>query len=175
MDKIFTKSGDNGTTSLRGGERVYKDDLRIEVNGLIDLANSTLGLVRSGLAAGQNSKQGEDHSSEGEFVLALQKELMIIMSHVATPDNMDNPKELHSTLLTEEMEKRIEALPHPDGFIIPGENSLSSYIHIARSLVRRVEVKLWKLNKSHKVKREILIFFNRLSDYLFALAVKYSK
>ncbi len=163
MNKIYTKTGDSGTTSLRGGERVGKDDLRIEVNGLIDILNSQLGVVRASL------------KEEKEYLLTLQKELMIIMSHIATPDRAENPKELHCKPLTASMEEKIDALPHPDGFVIPGENALSSQIHLARSFARRVEVNLWKLNRTHRVKEEILVFFNRLSDYLFALAVNNSQ
>lgn len=163
MNKIYTKTGDKGTTSLRGGKRVRKDDLRIEVNGMIDLLNSHLGLVRSKV------------ENEKEFILSIQKELMIVMSHIATPEGETNPKELHCKELTLNMEEMIDTLPHPAGFVIPGENELSSYIHIARSVARRVEVLLWKLEDIHKTKEDIHIFFNRLSDYLFTLAIKYSK
>lgn len=165
MKEIYTKTGDKGTTSLKGGVRVPKDDIRIETNGMIDLLNSQMGLVRAA-----SVKAGER-----EFLLSLQKELMIIMSHVATPQGIDNQKELHCTALVAEMEKKIDSMPHPDGFVIPGENLLSSQIHIARSTARTVERRLWTLNNKYGIKEEILVFFNRLSDYLFSLAIKYSK
>ncbi|MBR5074334.1 MAG: cob(I)yrinic acid a,c-diamide adenosyltransferase [Bacteroidales bacterium] len=165
MKEIYTKTGDKGMTSLKGGVRVPKDDIRIETNGMIDLLNSNLGLVRAATV----------DNAEKEFILSVQKELMIIMSHVATPQGVDNQKELHCSALTRKMEEQIDSLPHPEGFVIPGANLLSSQIHIARSTARTVERRLWTLEKKYGVKEEILIFFNRLSDYLFTLAEKYSK
>ena len=147
MKDIYTKTGDKGTTSLKGGERVPKDDIRIEANGMIDLLNSQLGLVRAASV----------DIEERELIIAIQKELMIIMSHIAT------------------MEEYIDSVPSPEGFVIPGENLLSSQMHIARSTARTVERRLWTLNKTYKVKEEILVFFNRLSDCLFAMAVKHSR
>ena len=165
MKEIYTKTGDKGTTSLKGGVRVPKDDIRIETNGLIDLLNSRLGLVRAAVA----------EKEEKEFILSLQKELMIIMSHVATPQGIENQKELHCSSLVAKMEEKIDSLPHPEGFVIPGDNLLSSEIHIARSTARTVERRLWTLNNKYGIKEEILVFFNRLSDWLFVLAEKYSK
>ncbi|MBP5391591.1 MAG: cob(I)yrinic acid a,c-diamide adenosyltransferase [Bacteroidales bacterium] len=165
MKEIYTKTGDKGTTSLKGGVRVPKDDIRIETNGMIDLLNSHLGLIKAATV----------DSAEKEFILSVQKELMIIMSHVATPQGVENQKELHCTTLTGKMEELIDGLPHPEGFVIPGENLLSSEIHIARSTARTVERRLWTLNETYGVKEEILVFFNRLSDWLFVLAEKYSK
>ena len=165
MKDIYTKTGDKGTTSLKGGTRVPKDDIRIEANGMIDLLNSQLGLVRA--ASVENE--------ERELILDIQKELMIIMSHVATPQGMENKKILHCKALTAKMEEYIDRIPSPEGFVIPGDNLLSSQMHIARSTARVVERRLWTLNKEHKVKDEILVFFNRLSDCLFTMAVKHSK
>ena len=165
MKDIYTKTGDKGTTSLKGGERVPKDDIRIEANGMIDLLNSQLGLVRAASV----------DANERETIIAIQKELMIIMSHIATPQGIENTRTLHCNELTERMEEYIDSVPSPEGFVIPGENLLSSQMHIARSTARTVERRLWTLNKTYKVKEEILIFFNRLSDCLFAMAVKHSK
>ena len=165
MKDIYTKTGDKGTTSLKGGTRVPKDDIRIEANGMIDLLNSQLGLVRAASV----------DIEERELIIAIQKELMIIMSHIATPEGIENTKILHCKELTERMEEYLDSVPSPDGFVIPGDNLLSSQMHIARSTARTVERRLWTLNKTYKVKEEILIFFNRLSDCLFAMAVKHSK
>lgn len=165
MKEICTKTGDKGTTSLKGGCRVPKDDVRIEANGMIDLLNSQLGLVRAA------SVKSEDK----EFLLSLQKELMKIMSHIATPEGVDNPRELHCKDLIKKIEDFIEKAPRPDGFVIPGENLLSSSIHIARSIARTVERRLWTLVRSYNLSDDILVFFNRLSDYLFVLAEMYSR
>ncbi|MBO7562444.1 MAG: cob(I)yrinic acid a,c-diamide adenosyltransferase [Bacteroidales bacterium] len=165
MKDIYTKTGDKGTTSLKGGTRVPKDDIRIEANGMIDLLNSQLGLVRAASV----------DKTEKEILLSIQKELMIIMSHVATPEGIENTKILHCNELTKRIEEYIDGIPSPDGFVIPGENLLSSQIHIARSTARTVERRLWTLNREYPVKEEILVFFNRLSDCLFAMALKHSK
>lgn len=165
MNKIYTKTGDKGLTSLKGGERVPKFDERICTNGEIDLLNSNLGLVRTSISDNRIAEE----------ILSIQKELMIIMSHVATPDGAENPKTLHCNELTASMESFIDTVPVPGGFVIPGENAISSQLHICRSLARTLERSLWKLNESHNVAEEILVFFNRLSDYLFALAIKFSK
>ncbi len=165
MKQIYTKTGDKGSTSLKGGTRVPKDDLRIETNGLIDLMNSCLGFVRASCT----------DSSEREFILSIQKELMVIMSHIATPKGVENNKILHCKALVMQMEQIIDNSTSPAGFVIPGENLLSSLIHIARSTTRIVEIKVWKLAQLYNIDKDIPVFFNRLSDYLFILAIKYSK
>lgn len=165
MKAIYTKTGDKGSTSLRGGTRVPKDDIRIEVNGMTDMLNSQLGLVRAASV----------DAVEKELIHSLQKELMNIMSHIATPEGIENPKKLNCKHLTERMEEFIDSIQAPQGFVLPGENLLSSQMHIARSTARTVERRLWTLNRSHPVKEEILVFFNRLSDCLFAMAVKHSR
>lgn len=162
MKQIFTKSGDKGTTSLKGGVRVAKYDLRIIANGKIDTLNSWLGLLRSSI----------ENKQDSSFIYSIQEELMAIMSHIATPDGITNSRSLNSLELVGKMEELISACEPPKGFVIPGINRLSSFIHIARSTAREVELILWKLNCEHSVKEEITTFFNRLSDYLFTLAVK---
>lgn len=159
MQKIYTKTGDEGTTSLRDGMRVSKDDLRIETNGQIDHLNSLLGIVRASL----------DH--EPGLLFDIQRELMAVMSHIATPDGHDNPRPLHCEELTVGMEQAIDRLnQQPTGFVIPGESLPSAFLHTARTQARTVERRLWSLHREHPVHSAILIFFNRLSDYLFALA-----
>ena len=111
MKQIYTKTGDEGTTSLRDGVRVPKDDPRIEVNGQIDHLNSLLGLVRASLGEAPN------------MVFYVQKELMVVMSHIATPDGHDNPRTLHVSELTTQMEQAIDKLSQqPTPFVIPGDS-----------------------------------------------------
>ena len=132
---------------------------------MIDHLNSCLGLVRAASVK----------PLEKEFILSLQKELMIIMSHIATPEGVENTKTLHCKALIQKMEEFIGEAPLPEGFVIPGENLLSSSIHIARTTARTVERRLWTLSGNYSLSDEIPVFFNRLSDYLFALAIMYSK
>ena len=166
MKQIFTKTGDEGMTSLRNGVRVAKDDLRIETNGQVDHLNSLLGVVRTMLPP-------EDENST--MIESLQHELMAVMSHIATPEGCNNARPLHSAMLTEQMEQAI-AQHRPDNipFVIPGSGStLSAVIHLARTQSRTVERRLWTLHRQYSVDRGVLVMMNRLSDYLFVLAELY--
>lgn len=161
MKQIFTKTGDDGHTSLRGGVRVEKDDIRIETNGQMDHLNSLLGIVRA------------TTGKQNGLLLDIQRELMVMMSHIATPDGQSNPKPLHAEELTGKMEQTIDSLMagRTVPFVIPGDSLATSFIHLARTQVRTVERRLWTLNRHHPVSPAVLTMMNRLSDYLFALAL----
>ena len=160
MKRIYTKTGDEGKTSLRGGVRVAKDDIRIETNGQIDHLNSLLGVVRATLP---------DYA---EIIENVQRELMIVMSHIATPEGKENPRQLHSKELTEMLENAIDKLMEgkTTGFVLPGNKSKTAFVHVARTQARTTERRLWTLSRQHPVKKEVITMFNRLSDFLFALA-----
>ena len=162
MKQIYTKTGDEGLTSLRDGVRVPKDDLRIEVNGQIDQLNALLGIVRSML--------GNDLENH-HLILDIQRELMTVMSHIATPEGGTNQREKHSADLTTRLERAIDNADYQGGFVVPGGGSqLSAHIHLARTQARTVERRLWTLNRQHTVDHTIMVMMNRLSDYLFVLA-----
>ena len=163
MKDICTKTGDQGTTGLRGGVRVAKDDIRIETNGEIDQLNALLGVVRAKLPHDDLRRT---------FFKDIQRELMVVMSHVATPDGETNPKALHALELTAKMERMIEVCSAPAGFVIPGDNELSAFLHLARTQTRTVERRLWTLCRTHPLDNQIPVFFNRLSDYLFICAIE---
>ena len=149
MKQIYTKTGDAGTTSLRDGVRVNKDDIRIEANGEIDMLNSLIGLM-----------------AEGDQLLTdIQQELMTVMSHVATPDGKQNPRQLHCDELTTRMEQAIDASKTPAGFVLP-----RGIAHVARAQCRTAERRLWTVHRQHPLDESILRMMNRLSDYLFVLA-----
>lgn len=152
MKQIYTKTGDEGQTSLRGGVRVPKDDPRIEANGQLDMLNALLGMLADG-------GKGE------ELLHDVQRELMVVMSHVATPDGEQNPRPLHCDELTRRMEQAIDAAPTPTGFVIP-----SGLAHVARAQCRTAERRLWTVHREHPLNPGILRMINRLSDYLFAVA-----
>lgn len=162
MKQIYTKTGDAGTTSLRDGVRVPKDDPRIETNGQIDQLNAMLGVVRSML----------DHDEPASIMIHdVQRKLMTIMSHIATPDGSDNPRELHAADLTRQLEEAIDHSSYQGGFVVPGGGStLAAFVHLARTQVRTVERRLWSLHPVHPVNNDILVMMNRLSDYLFVFA-----
>ncbi len=162
MKQIYTRTGDEGQTSLRDGVRVPKDDLRIEVNGQLDQLNALLGVVRSML---------DGDSADAVLVHAVQRELMTVMSHVATPQGHDNPREVHATAITAQLEQAIDQADYRGGFVVPGGGSpLAAVIHVARTQARTVERRLWSLQRQHPIDSAILVMINRLSDYLFVLA-----
>ena len=167
MKKIYTKTGDEGMTSLRGGVRVPKDDVRIEANGTIDLLNALIGKLVA------MPEQGETWNP---FLLEIQQELMVVMSHIATPEGKTNPKELHVEELTARMEQKIDELNAKalgEGFILPGGSVASAEIHVARAVARQAERRLWTVNRDYPVHPAILCFMNRLSDFFFVLAKEF--
>lgn len=162
MKQIYTKTGDEGMTSLRGGVRVPKDDPRIEANGQIDQLNAHLGVVRSLLG---------DDTANRDLILAVQRELMTVMSHIATPEGNSNLRELHAQEITAQLEQAIDSADYQGGFVVPGGGSqLSAFVHLARTHARMVERRLWSLHREHPVDCDVLVMMNRLSDYLFVLA-----
>ncbi len=167
MKQIYTKTGDKGMTGLRGGTRVPKDDMRIEVNGQIDHLNACLGMVRCMM---------DEEETDRLLLYRVQQELMTVMSHIATPDDEVNPRPLHTEEITKLMEQAIDAISTPTGFVIPGDGGmLLARLHLARTEARTVERRLWTLHRQHPVDESIPVMFNRLSDYLFILALKNEK
>jgi ATP:cob(I)alamin adenosyltransferase len=164
MKQIYTKTGDEGMTSLRDGVRVPKDDPRIETNGQIDQLNAHLGVVRSML------DETQDFASL-QLIHAVQRELMTVMSHIATPEGHANPRELHAHEITAQLEHAIDCADYRGGFVVPGGGSwLAALVHLARTQARSVERRLWSLHREHPVSHDTLVMMNRLSDYLFVLA-----
>ena len=170
MKQIYTKTGDGGVTSLRDGVRVPKDDIRIETNGQLDHLNSLLGVVRALLHSSV-----ETHETEGEIDLlaAVQRELMTVMSLVATPDGAENPRTSNASDLTARMEQAIERRMRGRSmqFVLPGDTLPSAVIHVARTQARTCERWLWSLNRQYPVNGQVLRMMNRLSDYLFTLTL----
>lgn len=165
IKQIYTKTGDDGTTSLRDGVRVKKDDIRIETNGQIDHLNSMLGVVRSTLNAAT-------YAASVNLIKTVQQELMVVMSHIATPEGHVNPRQSHAEEITAELERAIDELTKDRkmGFVLPGNNPNTMFVHVARTQCRTVERRLWQLNRTRTVDSSVLRMFNRLSDFLFALA-----
>ena len=174
--KIYTKTGDNGTTGLVGGTRLPKHDLRIECYGTVDELNSYLGLIRD----------QEISSDSKAMLIAIQEQLFIIVSILATdPEKLKEEakrKRLGITFLKAEaitvLEARIDAmnleLPAMTHFILPGGHQTVSFCHIARCICRRSERNVSKLNVEQPTQPELLVYLNRLSDFLFVLARKLS-
>ena len=166
MKRIYTRTGDRGTTGIHGGERVEKDDIRIEANGTIDELNAVIGIIRSLLP--------QEHDWQ-KLLHHLQRELMVVMSHVATPfvKRGENPNTLR-TDLTGLLEKRMDtmntAMEDNGYFILPGGTQISAQLHHARVIARRAERRLCTLHRQDPVPQSLLEFINRLSDLFFVMA-----
>jgi cob(I)alamin adenosyltransferase len=167
MSKIYTRTGDQGTTSLVGGKRVSKTDPRLEAYGTIDELNSFIGLMLSVMDSKAESE---------ENIRWIQQKLFNIGGCLATdtasfqlPDScMILPPDV------ERIEHMIDALtdglPEQRSFILPGGTQAASYAHVARTVCRRAERLILALPDDAKAPSELLQYINRLSDYLFVLA-----
>jgi len=175
--KIYTKTGDKGTTALFGGTRVPKHHIRIESYGTVDELNSYLGLIRD---------QKIDHHQQ-EMIVLIQEQLFTVGAILATDPNkavlksgkerLNIPKisSENISLLEKEMDKMNETLPPITHFVLPGGHQTVSFCHIARCVCRRAERLTSALNEIEPVDENTLKYLNRLSDYLFVLARMLSK
>lgn len=166
MRKIYTRTGDEGMTGIHGGERVPKDDIRIEANGCLDELNTLFGVIRSMLP---------ETDGWQEKLYFIQRNMMIVMSHVATPSAIRdrNPNELPQNLdkfCEDWMDEMMPQIEDNGYFILPGGTPLAAQLQYARAVARRAERRLWTLDRTDVVPREILRFINRLSDLLFVMA-----
>jgi cob(I)alamin adenosyltransferase len=169
VPRIYTKTGDDGTTGRLYGGRISKADVATEAYGSVDEAVAALGLARA-LTTDEALK---------EEILGLQRELFVVGADLAT-----NPKErgklepgvsFVTAEMVERLEKRIDALvaehPLPDAFVVPGANPVSAALDVARSLVRRAERRVVAMRDAgEEVNVEVLHYLNRLSDLMFVMA-----
>ena len=165
--KIYTKTGDKGQTSLFGGKRVPKHDVRIEAYGTVDELNSYIGLIRD---------QEIDKKSI-DTLIEIQDRLFTVGSILATePGNIKvKVPQLHEediSLLENEIDKMNEDLPEMRSFVLPRGHTIVSYCHITRCICRRAERIVSQLSEIEQVDIIVLQYLNRLSDYLFVLARK---
>ncbi|WP_339814356.1 cob(I)yrinic acid a,c-diamide adenosyltransferase [uncultured Imperialibacter sp.] len=162
--KIYTKTGDKGTTSLLGGTRVSKAHLRIETYGTVDELNSYIGLLRD----------QEVNKARIPFFIEIQEQLFTIGSHLAMePGSTKFPVPQVDETLTSRLEAAMDEmdalLPPMKNFILPGGHPSVSHGHIARCVCRRAERLVIGLQEQEAVEESIVQFLNRLSDYLFVL------
>ena len=168
--KIYTKTGDKGDTSLIGGKRVPKYNLRIEAYGTVDELIAWIALLRD----------CEVDSNTKNALVEIQERLMTAASFLATDslDIMNNLPLLYDDDIEflekeiDNMEKNLEPL---QAFILPGGHKLVSYCHITRTICRRAERISIKLSQKDRVNPLVITYLNRLSDYLFVLSRKLSK
>ena len=168
MNRIYTKTGDNGTTGIHGGARVPKDDPRIEANGTLDELNCQIGVIRSLLSR-------ESSGIYDDILRNIQLNLMTVMSQVATPpaERDSNPNALPENLVSD-CEATMDTLTGQAGpslhFLLPGGTPLAAQLQLARAVCRRAERRLWTLHRQDPVPETILQYINRLSDLLFVMA-----
>ena len=163
--KIYTKTGDQGTTSLFGGKRVSKADLRIDTYGTVDELNSYIGLLRD----------QEVNRKRKDFLVEVQDRLFTIGSILATEPGNTKVKIPHLLpadieVLEKEIDAMDAALPPMRFFVLPGGHSSVSFCHIARTVCRRTERLVIALNASEEIDALVIQYLNRLSDYLFMLS-----
>lgn len=174
--KIYTKTGDKGTTALFGGTRVPKHHIRIDSYGTVDELNSHIGLIRD-QEIDPRSKEILVHIQDRLFtvgaVLATDPEKMTLKNG---KDRLNIPRvdEEDITLLETEMDKMNDHLPPMTHFVLPGGHTTVSYCHIARCVCRRAERLATALYEAEPFDKYTLKYLNRLSDYLFVLARKLS-
>jgi cob(I)alamin adenosyltransferase len=171
MPRIYTKTGDDGTTGLLYGGRVPKSDAATEAYGTVDEAVAALGVARAAC--------GDGEADLAEALLRLQRDLFVVGADLAT-----NPEERDRLIaevslvtpdmvaeLEREIDRQVEAKPLPNAFIVPGANPLSAALDVARSVVRRGERRVVELERAGRtVNPEVRRYLNRLSDLLFVLA-----
>ncbi len=162
--KIYTKTGDQGITSLLGGTRVPKSDLRIDAYGTVDELNSYIGLLRD----------QEVNKGRSEFLKEIQDRLFTIGADLATAPGKDKVKkpDLHQEdveVLEQEMDQMESKLAPLSAFILPGGHPSVSYCHLARTVCRRTERITVELASVEEVSELLIQYLNRLSDYLFVL------
>ncbi len=162
--KIYTKTGDQGTTALFGGQRLPKSDLRIETYGTIDELNSHMGLLRDQTV----------NTSRKEILIEIQDRLFTIGSILATePGNtkvkIPSLQESDITFLEKEIDQMDGQLPPMKFFVLPGGHPSVSIGHVVRTVCRRAERLVIALNMQNPVDALVIKYLNRLSDYLFML------
>lgn len=165
--KVYTKKGDTGTTGLIGGTRILKSSLRIEAYGTIDELNSFLGLIR-------DQKINDKIIAQ---LLEIQDRLFTIGSSLAADpekSKMSLPQLFEEDVkkLEDWMDEMDETLPPMKNFVLPGGHTIVSYCHISRCVCRRAERIVVELNQHEFVANLVIMYINRLSDYLFILSRK---
>ena len=168
--KIYTRTGDAGTTGLFGGDRVRKDHPRIEAYGTVDEVNSVLGLARARLAEAPGRERLEP------LLARIQEELFILGADLATPRGsratVPRIEHTHVAALERAIDGFEEDLPALKHFVLPGGTEVAGTFHVARTVCRRAERRTVEAvaGDAHEQPCEAAIYLNRLSDLLFVLA-----
>ena len=174
ITKVITKTGDNGTTGLVGGKRVSKASPRVAAYGDVDELNSFIGLLRAFLRERPNVREREHIDTA---LRVIQEQLFVVGSDLSTPLDKEGLRTtsamtVHLEQEAEEFGKGLDAL---EEFILPTGDIIASLFHVVRTITRRVERQVVKLQETEKVGEKLIIYLNRLSDFLFILGRFYTK
>jgi cob(I)alamin adenosyltransferase len=170
INKLYTKNGDSGKTHLVGGSMIEKFSLKIGCVGEIDELNSHLGLIRTKV------EMLQDKPHIVGTLAQIQNDLFDIGAYIATDVSSEYKQSLniitdkHVRFLEDKIDNITESIPELKSFVLPGGSELNAFLHIARTVCRRTERNLWLLNTEEDVSKSVLIYINRLSDFLFALS-----
>ena len=162
ITKVYTKTGDEGLTSLVGGMRVSKASSRVDAYGDVDELNAALGLARRLVR----------NSRVNNILEAVQKDLFIVGAELASPPGLEVPRVQEDRIkaLESAIDEFLLDLEPLKEFILPGGNAGGANLHFARTVARRAERKIVKLMEEEEVRKEVLVYMNRLSDLLFVMA-----
>ncbi len=161
--KVYTKTGDKGTTSLYDGNRVKKDYIRVESYGTIDELNSSLGLCKNYV----------EEKVIKELLEVVQRKLFDVAGELATKDfNQFKSRVAEEDILFLEtqIDHFTQLMDQENAFILPGSNLVSAHLHIARTICRRAERRMITLNDLEAISTTVLKYINRLSDFIYAFA-----
>ncbi len=163
--KVYTKTGDAGTTSLVGGKRVPKDCARLESYGTVDELNAHVGLLLTYVS----------ESQDRECLISIQNRLFVVGAQLATeapnvPSSVITDDDV--TNLENNIDKASEGLPKWRGFTLPGGCREAAIAHVCRTVCRRAERRILTLNSEEEVDPQLIKYINRLSDYFYVLALR---
>lgn len=177
--KLYTRSGDDGSTGLFGGGRVQKDNPRVEAYGCVDEFNAFLGWARCTITTSEHANAPE--RIFGSILDALQSRLFDLGADLATPSGSKHENRIHrisqaNVTQAEQWIDEVDAQNSPmTNFVLPGGTELAARLHIARTVCRRAERAMVQLSHDEPVNPQAIIFINRLSDLLFAMARRANK
>lgn len=165
LNKIYTRTGDDGSTGLADGSRVGKESLRVTAYGDVDEANSALGVARLYV----------DHLGLDKMLERIQNDLFDLGADLATPETKDDSLSLRIVQnqidrLESELDGLNADLSPLDSFVLPGGSKPSAYLHLARAITRRAEREVVSAAKTEKINPLAIKYINRLSDFLFVAA-----
>ena len=174
INRVYTRGGDKGETSLVGGQRIAKDSIRIESYGTVDELNAILGVVR----VANRDAAGASKADRGRLdtiLTRLQNELFNLGSDLATLPGDRHPKQpliepRHVTWIEKTIDELNDGLPELKSFVLPGGGPVGAFLHQARTVCRRAERIVTTLARQEAIGGQCLVYLNRLSDLLFVLS-----